>query len=80
LTTFERFDIIYGTMTPEAEKIGRKLDRSKSEPIYKSARFPEHKIISIPNHKTIKRFIKEQILNDLEEDLDAWEELLKGGI
>jgi len=63
-----------------AEKIGRKLDRSKSEPIYKSARFPEHKIISIPNHRKIKRFIKEQVLNDLEDDLDAWEELLKGEI
>lgn len=61
-----------------AVRLGRKkVDRGK-HPMYESEAFPHLRPLSIPNHKgrDLPSGTKNSILNQLEDDLDAWDEAL----
>jgi hypothetical protein len=58
-----------------AGQLGRKSVNRGKEPMYESEAFPHLRPLSIPNHKgrDLPTGTKNSILNQLEEDLDAWE-------
>lgn len=61
-----------------AVRLGRKkVDRGK-HPMYESGAFPHLRPLSIPNHKgrDMPSGTQNNILNQLEDDLDAWDETL----
>jgi hypothetical protein len=61
-----------------ARRLGReKVNRGK-EPMYESEPFPNLRPLSIPMHKgrDMPTGTKNSILNQLEEDIDAWHELI----
>jgi hypothetical protein len=61
-----------------AGKVGRKLSGLRGkEPTYVSIPFPHLNPLSIPGHPTINPFTAENIMDILETDLDAWEDLLE---
>jgi hypothetical protein len=61
-----------------AVQLGRKKVNRGKEPTFESEAFPHLRPLSIPNHKgrDIPRGTKNSILNQLEDDLDAWDEAL----
>jgi hypothetical protein len=61
-----------------AERLGRKTINRGKEPMYANETFPHLRPLSIPSHKgrDMPTGTKNSILNQLEEDLDAWEETL----
>jgi hypothetical protein len=62
-----------------AMALGRSLFRRGKEPNYVSDILPNRPPISIPHHgsRALSRFTAESILNDLEDDFSALEEILK---
>jgi hypothetical protein len=61
-----------------AAQLGRKIANRGKEPTYESENFPHLRPLSIPHHKgrDLPTGTKNSILNQLEEDLDAWDEVL----
>ena len=59
-----------------AKRIGRVLDNRGKEPTYIHPELPNRRPISIPNHPTLTPGTKNNILDDLDIDLDAYEEIL----
>src|SRR5580704_1380007 len=59
-----------------AGQLGRRPVRRGKEPMYESEPFPHLRPLSIPNHKgrDMAPGTRNSILNQLEEDADAWEE------
>jgi hypothetical protein len=59
-----------------AGQLGRKPVKRGKEPMYESEPFPHLRPLSIPNHKgrDMAPGTRNSILNQLEEDADAWEE------
>lgn len=63
-----------------AEALGRARHPRGSEPAWVSKRFPWLRPLTIPHHsKEIKRYTAHSILDQLEEDLSAWEEEYEQG-
>ncbi len=67
----------------ELEALARQLGRERNpdrgkEPTYVSREFPDLRPLSIPNHKgkDIPKGTKNSILNQMEDDVLAWEERL----
>jgi HicA toxin of bacterial toxin-antitoxin, len=66
----------------ELERLAARLGRKKvvrgKHPMYESGAFPHLRPLSIPNHKgrDMPPGTKNSILNQLEDDLDAWDEAL----
>lgn len=59
-----------------AESVGRKRSKRGSEPNFVSELLPDSRPISIPSHpKPLNRFVAGNILDALEADLDALEEI-----
>ena len=60
-----------------ANGLGRRSAQRGKEPTYVSDQFPNLRPISIPSHsKPLKRFTAMSILDRLEDDVAAWEEVL----
>jgi hypothetical protein len=61
-----------------ARRLGRRRDDRGKHPMYGSEAFPNHRPLSIPNHKgrDYPPGTRDSILNQLEEDLDAWDAAL----
>jgi len=62
-----------------ANSLGRNPDKSRGkEPTWVSRDFPELRPLSIPDHggRDIPYGTKQSILNQLEDDVYSWEELL----
>lgn len=59
-----------------AGQLGRKSVKRGKEPMHESDPFPHLRPLSIPNHKgrDMAKGTRDSILNQLEEDADAWEE------
>jgi hypothetical protein len=57
-----------------AKRIGRKLADRGKEPTYIHTELPNRRPISIPGHPTLSIGVKNNILDDLDGDLDAYEE------
>jgi hypothetical protein len=61
-----------------AQRLGRRRAKRGSEPTWVSEAFPDLRPVSIPNHPTdLNRYTAKSILNELEADLDRYEELLR---
>lgn len=60
-----------------AQKLGREKVQRGKHPMWESVVFPELRALSIPDHKgrDMPRGTKNSILDQLEEDLIAWETL-----
>jgi hypothetical protein len=63
-----------------AHKLGREKIQRGKHPMWESVPFPELRPLSIPDHKgrDMPRGTKNSILDQLEEDLLAWEQRLEG--
>jgi hypothetical protein len=59
-----------------AKRIGRVPDKRGKEPTYVHPELSSRRPISIPNHPTLTPGTKNNILDDLDSDLDAYEEIL----
>jgi hypothetical protein len=61
-----------------ARRLGRRKEDRGKHPIYASEAFPHLRPLSIPDHKgrDLPPGTKNSILNQLEEDLDAWDTAL----
>jgi len=60
-----------------ARAVGRKPDTKRGkEPTYVHPELANRRPLSIPNHPTLAPGTKNNILDDLEGDLDAYEEIL----
>src|SRR6266851_877496 len=61
-----------------AERLGRIKENRGKHPMYGNGAFPHLRPLSIPNHKgrDLPLGTKNSILNQLEEDLDAWDAAL----
>ncbi len=61
-----------------AQRVGRSKENRGKHPMYGSEAFPHLRPLSIPNHKgrDLPLGTKNSILNQLEEDLDAWDAAL----
>ncbi len=60
-----------------AKKLGRKRrPQQTGEGMWDSEPFPHLMPLSIPKSTPVKRFTAKSILNQLEEDLDCWDEAL----
>ncbi len=60
-----------------AKRLGRELRRRYGdEPTYQNKLFPRLRSLTIPGHTGLKRGTALKILNQLEEDLAAWERRL----
>lgn len=71
-----------GVKTSELEALARSLGRKRAnrgkEPTWINEELPERRPLSIPNHSTdVNRFTAKSILDQLEADLDRYEELLE---
>src|SRR5262249_10196667 len=68
----------HGDLERIALKLGRRRVKRGKEPTYESMAFPNANVVTIPNHagKTVKRGTAANILNQLEEDVDRWEQRL----
>lgn len=60
-----------------AESLGRRRFNRGKEPTYVSEPFPDLRPVSIPSHRTLKRFTAVGILDQLDEDIFRWEESLE---
>jgi hypothetical protein len=63
-----------------ATKLGRRsVDRGR-EPMWESTKFPHLFVLAIPAHggKDLSTGVKHSVLNQLEEDILAWDEWLSG--
>lgn len=61
-----------------AESLGRRRSKRGKEPTYVSEPFPDLRPLSIPSHPgTLKRFTAASILDQLDEDVIRWEEMLE---
>ncbi len=61
-----------------AGQVGRVMDPRGKEPTYVSEALPNSRPLSIPAHSgTMKRYTAESILDALEQDLLAYEEMLE---
>lgn len=70
-------DVKSREMVRLARAIGRKPDNSTGkEPTYVHTELQGRRPLSIPNHPTLALGTKNNILDDLEGDLDAYEEIL----
>jgi hypothetical protein len=63
-----------------AEAIGRTLSNRGKEPTYIHEELISRRPISIPNHPTLSIGVKNNILDDLDGDLDAYEERFIEGV
>lgn len=63
-----------------AQRLGRARTQRGKHPMWESEPFPELRPLSIPDHKgrDMPRGTKNSILDQLEEDLLAWEQRLEG--
>lgn len=61
-----------------AKKLGRQKVKRGKEPTWESVEFPFLRPLTIPNHggKDLSPGVKNSVLNQLEDDLLAWEERL----
>ena len=59
-----------------AGKVGRKLDPRGKEPTWVNENFTELRPISIPHHSHLVNATKDSILDDLEMDIERWEQEL----
>ena len=71
-----------GIKSAELESLARRLGRRRAkrgkEPAWVSEKFPSSSPVSIPNHPgDLNRFTAGSILDQLEADLDRYEELLR---
>jgi hypothetical protein len=74
-------DVKSREMVRLAKAIGRKPHNSTGkEPTYIHSELGNRRPLSIPNHPTLAPGTKNNILDDLEGDLDAYEEILTKGI
>lgn len=70
-------DVKSREMVSLAGRIGRKpYNKKGKEPTYIHPELPNRRPLSIPNHPTLAPGTKNNILDDLEGDLDAYEEIL----
>ncbi|MDO8432535.1 MAG: type II toxin-antitoxin system HicA family toxin [Candidatus Binatus sp.] len=70
-------DVKSREMVRLAKAIGREPDnRTGKEPTYVHSELGDRRPLSIPNHPTLAPGTKNNILDDLEGDLDAYEEIL----
>jgi hypothetical protein len=70
-------DVKSREMVRLAGRIGRKpYNKKGKEPTYINPDLPNRRPLSIPNHPTLAPGTKNNILDDLEGDLDAYEEIL----
>ncbi|MBC7767615.1 MAG: hypothetical protein H7124_02405 [Phycisphaerales bacterium] len=62
-----------------AKRLGRKQVKRGKEPVWESEFFVELFPLSIPHHggKDLKNPTKNQILDSLEDDLDAWDDWIR---
>jgi hypothetical protein len=70
-----------GIKSAELEALARRLGRKRAnmgkEPTWVSEELPERRPVSIPNHpRDLNRYTARGILDQLEGDLDRYEELL----
>jgi hypothetical protein len=71
-----------GIKSAELESLAKRLGRVKSdrgkEPTWVNKQFPHLRPLSIPHHGSsdLNRFTARGILDQLEEDIEQWEELL----
>jgi len=70
-----------GVSPEEVERLARALGRSREKrgkhPTWTSDVFPSLRPVSIPNHgRDLKRFTKDAILDQLEEDFEVWDDYL----
>ncbi len=67
-----------GKLESLAKKLGRVLYKRGKEPTWVSEQFPELSPLSIPHHsKDVNKYTAGGILDQLELDLERWEEVLK---
>jgi hypothetical protein len=72
-----------GIKSTELESLAKSLGRSKSdrgkEPTWISIQFPSLRPLSISHHSTsdLNRFTARSILDQLEEDIEKWSQLLE---
>ncbi len=64
-----------------AQDLGRELNKRGKEPTWVNERFPDLHPLSIPHHgsRDLNRFTAGGIIDQLELDLERWEEDLKSG-
>lgn len=61
-----------------ARRLGRKRAKRGKEPTWVSEELPDRRPVSIPSHSVdVNRFTARTILDQLEADLDRYEELLE---
>ena len=60
-----------------AKQLGRSLFNRGKEPTWVSVDFPHLRPLTIPRHgsKDVSPFVKKTVLNQLELDISAWEEI-----
>jgi hypothetical protein len=69
-----------GTLERFAQKLGRHPAKRGKHPMWESVQFPHLPALSIPHHsKDIPKPTVRSILNQLEDDINAWDELLPSG-
>ena len=63
-----------------AKKLGRKRVKRGKEPTWESEAFPNLRPLAIPDHggKDLSPGVKNSVLNQLEDDLLAWDERING--
>jgi hypothetical protein len=62
-----------------ARALGRRRVQRGKEPTWDSVVFPESRSVTIPSHSgDLNRFTKDSILDQLEEDIERWEEEVSG--
>jgi len=72
-----------GVKSSELESLAIRLGRDKSdrgkEPTWVNKQFPYLRPLSIPHHgsRDLNKFTARGILNQLEEDIEKWEEVLE---
>ena len=61
-----------------AKKLGRRLTKRGKEPMWENERFEDLPVLAIPDHggKDLSPGVKHSVLNQLEDDIQAWDELL----
>lgn len=71
-----------GVKSSEIESLAKRLGRTKSdrgkEPTWINSQFPHLRPLSIPHHgsKDLNKYTAGSILDQLEEDIEQWEEVL----
>ena len=60
-----------------AKQIGRDRVDQGNEPTYKSIYLPNNKPLSIPGHTKLNKFVVRNIIDILDQDLDAIEDMIE---